>query len=117
MDDESRIRDMLGQLLQVLGCQVTTAEDGLQAVDLYVKARAADQAYDMVILDLTIKDGIGGVQTLKRLREIDPRVKAIIFSGYPDDPVMGNYSRYGFLGALTKPFRREELQVILENNL
>jgi two-component system cell cycle sensor histidine kinase/response regulator CckA len=71
----------------------------------------------MVILDLTIKGGMGGVQTLERLLKIDPQVKAIIFSGYNDDPVIENYSHYGFLGALTKPFKRKEIQAVLEKNL
>jgi two-component system, cell cycle sensor histidine kinase and response regulator CckA len=117
MDDEEVIRDMIGQLLQSLGYEVTKAQDGLQAIDLYVKAREADQSYGLLILDLTIKRGMGGVQTMKRLREIDPQVKAIIFSGYTNDPVIENYNQYGFLGALTKPFKREELKTILENNL
>ncbi len=117
MDDEEVIREMMQELLKTMGCQVTTAQDGLSAIDLYVKARAADQSYDMVILDLTVKGGMGGVQAMKRLREVDPEVKAIIFSGYTDDPAIENYSQYGFRGALTKPFNREGLKAILENNL
>ncbi len=117
MDDEEVIRDMVGHLLQSLGYHVTTAQDGLQAIDLYINAGKSDQPFDMLILDLTIKSGIGGVETLKILREIDHQVKAIIFSGYMDDPVIENYSQYGFLGALTKPFRREELKKVLEKNL
>lgn len=117
MDDEEIIRDMVGHLLHSLGYQVTTAQDGLQTIDLYVDARKSDQPYDMLILDLTIKNGMGGVETLKTIREVDSEVKAIIFSGYMDDPVIENCSQYGFLGALTKPFRSEELKAILEKNL
>lgn len=117
MDDEEVIRDMTGQLLQTLGYQVATAQNGLQAIDLYLKAREENQPYGMLILDLTIKNGMGGVPTLNRLREIDPGVKAIVFSGFTDDPVIENYSRYGFLGAITKPFKREELKAILEKHL
>lgn len=117
MDDEEVVRNMIGDLLKSLGYQVTAAQNGIQAIDLYVKARAADQSYDIVILDLTIKGGMGGVETLERLLKIDPQVKAIIFSGYSDDPVIENYSHYGFLGALVKPFKRKEIQAILENNL
>ncbi len=81
MDDEEVIREMIEELLKTMGCQVTTVQDGLSAIDLYIKARETDQSYDLLILDLTIKGGIGGVETMKRLREIDPEVKAIIFSG------------------------------------
>lgn len=117
MDDEEVVRNMIVDLLMSLGCQVTTAQNGIQAINLYAKARAADQSYDMVILDLTIKGGMGGVQTMEELRKIDPQVKAIIFSGYSDDPVIKNYRHYGFLGALTKPFKRKEIQAVLEKNL
>lgn len=117
MDDEEMIRDMMRELLIALGYQVTTVQDGNQAIDLYVKARDVDQSYDIVILDLMVKGGMGGVQTMERLQKIDPQVKAVIFSGCIDDPVIENYRQYGFLGALTKPFKREEIQAILENNL
>ncbi len=117
MDDEEVVRKMIVDLLMSLGCQVTTAQNGLQAIDLYAKARAADQSYEMVILDLTIKGGMGGVETMEELLKIDPQVKAIIFSGYSDDPVIENYRHYGFLGALTKPFKKKEIQAVLEKNL
>ncbi|MEQ8152283.1 MAG: ATP-binding protein [Smithellaceae bacterium] len=116
MDDEEAIRDMTGKLLESMGCQVTIVNDGVQAIDQYKKARAANQSYDLVILDLTIKGGMGGVQTMEELLKIDPQVKAIIFSGFNDDPVIENYSNYGFLAALTKPFTRKEIQAVLEDN-
>jgi PAS domain S-box-containing protein len=115
MDDEEAIRDMTGNLLESLGCQVTIVRDGVQAIDQYKKARAANQSYDLVILDLTIKGGMGGMQTMEELLKIDPQVKAIIFSGFNDDPVIENYSNYGFLAALTKPFTRKEIQAVLED--
>lgn len=117
MDDEEMIRDMIGDLLESLGCQVTIVRDGVQVIEQYEKARAANQSYDMVILDLTIKGGMGGVQTMEKLMKIDPQVKAVIFSGYNDDPVIKNYRKYGFLAALTKPFKRKEIQAVLEKNL
>ena len=117
MDDDAGVRDMISQLLKSMGFQVETAKDGLQTIDMYVKAMSSDQAYDMVILDLTVKGGMGGVQTMKRLLKIDPHVKAIIFSGYTDDQVIENYSQYGFLGALTKPFTKKEIHSVLEKYL
>ncbi|HMK66071.1 MAG TPA: hypothetical protein VK564_09770, partial [Thermodesulfobacteriota bacterium] len=49
-------------------------------------------------LDLTIRGGMRGKETLKRLLEIDPEVKAIVASGYSQDPVMQDYQEYGFKG-------------------
>jgi DNA-binding NarL/FixJ family response regulator len=47
---------------------------------------------------------MGGKETIKKLLEIDPEIKAVVFSGYSDDPVMSNYRKYGFKGMMPKPF-------------
>ncbi|MDD5476478.1 MAG: ATP-binding protein, partial [Syntrophales bacterium] len=113
MDDVAQIRDMIGKLLNAMGFQVEVAADGAEALDLYTKAIATGEAFDMVILDLTIKNGMGGIETIEQLVRIDPQVKAIILSGYSNDPAIENYSDYGFMGALKKPFRREELENVM----
>jgi two-component system, cell cycle sensor histidine kinase and response regulator CckA len=56
---------------------------------------------------------VGGKETLKQLLEVDPGVKAIVASGYSEDPVIQNYQEYGFKGALIKPFFINELSVVL----
>ncbi len=114
MDDELLVRDVMEQLLQVKGYDVETAADGLEAIELYKKAKEADNAFDAVFLDLSVKSGLGGVPTLERLREIDPQIRAVIFSGYGDDPAIQNYSLYGFVGAVTKPFTLEKLLNVIE---
>ena len=72
--------------------------------DLYTKAKEADDPYDVVIMDLTIRGGMGGKETIKRLLEINPNVKAIVSSGYSNDPVMAKFKEYGFLGVVQKPY-------------
>ena len=62
-----------------------------------------------MILDLTTPMGLGGVETIRRLLEIDPDVRAIVCSGYSNDPVMANFRDYGFSGVLTKPFSLQNL--------
>lgn len=117
MDDEVMIREMAKELMTVMGYDVETAANGQEAVALYTGAKVNRRPFDMVILDLTVKGGMGGKRTMERLREIDPSVRAIILSGYSDDQIIQDYDNYGFVGALTKPFTAETLQAFLEKNL
>jgi CheY-like chemotaxis protein len=67
-----------------------------------------------VILDLTIRGGLGGAETIRRLREIEPRVKAVVSSGYAADGVVADYRRYGFSAALSKPYTLAGLRDVLD---
>jgi DNA-binding NarL/FixJ family response regulator len=72
------------------------------------------QPFDVVIMDLTIPGGMGGKEAIKKLLEIDPKVKAIVSSGYSTDPVMADFRSYGFSGVAVKPYNIEELSEILD---
>jgi two-component system cell cycle sensor histidine kinase/response regulator CckA len=104
MDDEEAIRGLAGMMLARLGYSVEAAADGREAVEMYVRARDAGHAFDVVIMDLTVPGGMGGEDTIKALLGIDPNVRAIVSSGYADDPVMAEFARYGFKGVVPKPF-------------
>lgn len=52
---------------------------------------------------------MGGKETVQKLREIDPEVKAIVSRGYSNDPVMSDFEKYGFKAAITKPYDISEL--------
>ena len=113
MDDEAMIRELAGNMLRHLGYEVDFAEEGLAALDKYQAAMDASEPYDAVILDLTIKGGMGGQETIKRLKELDPEVRAIVSSGYSDNPVVANYSDYGFCEAVAKPYEMIEFSQTL----
>ena len=66
-------------------------------------------------MDLTIPGGLGGKETIKRLKEIDPDAKVIVSSGYSNDPVMADFKEYGFMAVIMKPYSIEELSKILHN--
>ena len=66
--------------------------------------------FDIVIMDLTIPGGMGGEEAIKYLREIDPEIKAIVSTGYSNNPVISNFSDYGFSGRLEKPFKVSTLK-------
>jgi DNA-binding NarL/FixJ family response regulator len=64
-------------------------------------------------MDLTIPGGMGGKEAIERLREIDPGIKAIVSSGYSNDPIMSEYRKYGFRGVISKPYKIEDLSEIV----
>jgi CheY-like chemotaxis protein len=114
MDDDKTIQKLGGKMLRHLGYQVDLADDGRQAVDLYDAAGKAGAPYDAVIMDLTIPGGMGGVETLKELQTLDASVRAIVSSGYADDPVMADHARYGFMGGVVKPYNLATLRKTLQ---
>ncbi|MDQ6654641.1 MAG: response regulator [Verrucomicrobiota bacterium] len=117
MDDESAIRELTSQLLGTLGDEVTAVPDGLEAVRTYERALSRGENFQAVILDATVRGGLGGVATIERLRGMDPDVNAIICSGYSDEAALSEFLAYGFRGALPKPFTRSELADALQKTL
>ena len=109
MDDESAIRELTSQLLETMGYEVTAVPDGAEAIRIYERALRKGENFLVVILDATVRGGLGGVETIERLRNIDPNVNAIICSGYSDEAALSQFLSYGFHGALPKPFNRREL--------
>jgi PAS domain S-box-containing protein len=113
MDDDEMIRNLLHNGLSEVGYKIELAADGTEAIEKYVKAEQSRDKFDAVIMDLTIPGGMGGKETIKKLSEIDPNVKAIASSGYANGAVMANFKKYGFVGAVTKPYHFAELEKTL----
>lgn len=109
MDDEKHIRDIAAEMLSRIGYRVTTVIDGAEAMELYREAMESGDPFNAVIIDLTVPGGMGGKETIQKLKEIDPEVKAIVSSGYSNDPIMADFKRYGFRGVVAKPYRIREL--------
>ena len=117
MDDDWVVGDVAMKMLTHLGYQVEVAVDGSQTIDLYKKSLEKNRPYGAVIMDLTIPGGMGGAEAIKKLLEIDPQVKAIVSSGYSNDPVMADFRQYGFRGFIKKPYMLKELKKILDQVL
>ncbi|MBI5238337.1 MAG: response regulator [Deltaproteobacteria bacterium] len=109
MDDEDMVRGVAGAILTELGYDVGFAASGSEAIELYREAKKTAHAFDAVIVDLTIPGGMGGKEAVKRLLELDPEVKAIVSSGYSEDPIMSDFKKYGFKAVIAKPYRIPEL--------
>lgn len=117
MDDEEIIERIANIMFRRMGYEITFAKDGRETIDLYRKAMESDHKFDLVILDLTIPGEEGGKETIRRILEIDPEAKAIVSSGYSEDPVMSNFRSYGFKGVLPKPYEVEELSEVVHKVL
>ena len=103
MDDEEQILEMIDKMLGRLGHIATIARNGEEAIQLYKQSLETGNKFDAVILDLTIKEGMGGQETCERLLNLDPTVCAIVTSGHSDSPMMNEFKEYGFKAALAKP--------------
>lgn len=120
MDDDEIVRAVVERLLRSTGYQVSAVYNGEEAIVTYHEALERGEGFDVVVMDLTIPGGMGGKETIGRLKALDPGVRAVVTSGYSNDPILANYREHGFLGVIKKPFRIEEFtrviaQAILEN--
>jgi len=117
IDDDPFVRDVASKMLERIGFEVEACEDGQKGVELYANALNRGDRFKAVIMDLTIPGGMGGEETIKLLREMDPHVKALVSSGYSNDPIMSNPRRYGFRGVVTKPYKLQDLNMALRTML
>ncbi|MDF1535461.1 MAG: ATP-binding protein [bacterium] len=117
MDDEKDILETAGQMIAIMGNSVSTARDGEEAISRYRESLDEGRPFDAVILDLRVPGGMGGRETMEKLRVIDPGVTAWVSSGYSGDPIMSEYGRYGFKAAVAKPYSSDDLKRVLEKVL
>jgi CheY-like chemotaxis protein len=109
LEDEPLILQLLEQHLQRCGCESTATADGAETIARYREAMESGQPYDLTILDLSIPGGMGGAAAMETIRRMDPAVRAVVSSGYSDDPVMSRYIDYGFRAVLPKPYQPQDL--------
>jgi PAS domain S-box-containing protein len=117
MDDDETILDVVGTMLRGAGYDVASCRDGREMLQVYEKFLFHGEPFDVVILDLTIPGGMGGKEAVGHLLQLDPQAKAIVSSGYANDPVMADFQAVGFQGAVSKPFRFEDLCRVIEDVL
>ncbi|MCA9753225.1 MAG: response regulator, partial [Gemmatimonadetes bacterium] len=109
LEDEPLLQNLLVSILGRWGFEVDVVADGRDAVQRYVEHRGNGSTYDLLIMDLTIRGGMGGAQAMAEIRTHDPDARAVVVSGYSDDPTMARYREAGFVAALAKPFEFDEL--------
>jgi len=114
MDDEAAVTEVATKYLSLYGYRVDSAASGDAAVAAYQEACEADAPYAAVILDLMIPGGMGGKEVFSILKATDPEVKAIVSSGYADDPAMIDFAAHGFVEVLVKPYQLNDMKKVLD---
>ena len=117
MDDDETLLILFKAVLTQLGYDVQTARDGAEAIALYEESKAAGMGFDVVVLDLTVTGGVGGMEAAAKLRQLDPSSKLIVSSGYSDAPVMSDFREYGFDAVIPKPWTVPEISYVLRRVL
>jgi PAS domain S-box-containing protein len=113
MDDEEVVRTIVGIMIGSLGHEVDFAENGQEAIAKYREALSSGKRFDIVILDLTVRGGMGGEEALRELLALDPEVKAVVSSGYADSAMIAECESRGFSECLAKPYEVEALRDVL----
>jgi signal transduction histidine kinase len=117
MDDEESVRALMVAVLVTLGYEVLSARDGAEAIDLYEAGIASGRGFDAVLLDVTVRGGMGGVEAARRLKELDRSAKLIASSGYSAAPIMSSFRDYGFDDVLPKPWAVVQLSEVFRRVL
>ena len=114
MDDDSTICKICTLLLNRIGYDVDAASSGEEAIILFSQALQNETPYFAVILDLTVQNGMGGAETVKKLQALDSSVYAIMASGSSVDNMNASYRTLGFKAVLPKPFRLQDVTECLQ---
>jgi two-component system cell cycle sensor histidine kinase/response regulator CckA len=117
MDDDLEISRLTEGMLVSMGYGVDLAKDGDEAIKFYRRYLNIKRPHDVVIMDLTVIGGMGGEECFRKLRELDPGVRAIVASGYDNDEMKRQFLDMGFCGYLTKPYRVGDLSRIIKQVL
>jgi two-component system cell cycle sensor histidine kinase/response regulator CckA len=114
MEDEPAVSHLTEAMLSRLGYQVTTVSEGQSALEAFAQAQQDKLPFAVTILDLTVENGMGGIETFEGLTQLDPAVVALVFSGYDTGPDGSDILTLGFKGRIPKPYRLDELRVIMD---
>jgi len=114
MDDEQVILEVTREVLNFLGYEVVFAQEGAEAIRIFSRERSAGRPFDLVMLDLSVPEGMGGQETFEKLHTLDPSAKVIVSSGYTSEPMMTDPKKFGLAGALAKPYRIADIKTLLE---
>jgi len=112
LDDDPSICRTAGRLIRHLGYEVDTTQSPEEAIQHFERT-----PYDLVILDLTLPGTLGGVAVLEKLKALRPDIRAIVSSGYSQDPVMAKHREHGFISRIPKPYTLDELKHCIQESL
>jgi len=117
MDDEQPLRELVHEYFTDLGYEVCCVADSSTAIAAYRSAIQDGWPFQLILLDLTIPGAKGGQETLVEIMGIDPHVHALALSGYAEAAAMTTPAAFGFIGAISKPFRIQQLSALIKQHL
>jgi CheY-like chemotaxis protein len=115
MEDEPMVRDVAHEMLTLMGYEVSSVRDGIEAITHYKQAMIDGRPFAAIIMNLTVPGGMGAREAVCEILKIDPHAKAIVSSGYANDPVMESCGCYGFKAVVSKPYNLDELTAVLHS--
>ncbi|MBN1433175.1 response regulator [Candidatus Fermentibacterales bacterium] len=104
MDDDQWVLQVAREMLSHLGYSVVTTCDGREAIGEYSRLSGSGGRFDAVLMDLCVPGGMGGIEALAGILEVDPEARVIVSSGHFSLPVMWDFRSRGFAAALAKPY-------------
>ena len=113
VEDDPLVRRSLERTLEAVGCIVTAVESGDRAIDVFQTELAGEHPFQLMITDLTMPGRNDGVQLLRRVRELDPDIPAVLSSGALHRQNASSYRDAGFQYVLRKPFGEPEVRYAL----
>jgi len=113
LDDEIFLLEIVSSMLESMGYSVVQSKDGRDALKAFIDAEQSGQPFAVSILDLTIPGGVGGKETAKEMRRVNPHSIIIASSGYSEDPVISNPNENGFSDSIIKPYRKNDLAELM----
>ena len=116
LDDEAELGELMAEMLAALGYQTVCTSTGEQTLDAYRRDKESSQAIVAAMLDLTVRGGLGGVETLRALRRLNPSLPVFVVSGYAESEIFADPQAIGFTDGLRKPFLLAELTDLLRRN-
>ena len=108
VDDNAAVLDILVTCLGEEGYEVSGALTGDEGLELFASA-----CPDLVLLDITLSDGMNGVEVLKRIRSIDPAAKVVMVTGNPNSALAREALELGALARVDKPFDLAHLKRVV----
>jgi CheY-like chemotaxis protein len=114
LDDDPPVLEIMGDVLSYLEYEAVLTRTGEETIDAFRMQSLTGTPFDLVILDLVVKGGLGGKEVIGLLMIVDPEVRALVSSGLINDPIVENPRAYGFCGLVPKPFTVDELSEALE---
>jgi len=113
IEDNELVAATLKTMLEFFNFEVVVFENGPKAIEEFISQMKLNTSFDIVFVDLVLP-GMSGKEVMQKLKEINPEIKAIVSSGYSNDPSIAMYENAGFKGMLNKPYTLQELEDVLK---